>query len=265
MENKHVESLLLVDGHALAFHSWLTSYPNSVGPGFLERLAAKIGDSTSTGLAIAFDPPPPTFRHHLYPEYKGNRPVPPVRFLEECSSLRTFLESNGIPVWMVPGYEADDVLGTLSRKASINGIRSLIYTCDLDLLQLVDKNTSVEVFSQYWPTRFFDRESSMRRFHGIKPANLPDLKALMGDRSDSLPGVPGIGEKSATTILTETISLENLYSNQDVISTLQIRGQKRLMNLLIQYKEDAELMKRLATICKDVPFEVRFRRFDPQH
>ena len=152
----------------------------------------------------------------------------------------------------VEGFEADDVIGTLTNETSIRGIRSLVYTCDLDLLQVVDDNTQVEVFSQYWPTRIFDQESARKRFGGLDPVNIPDLKALMGDRSDNLPGVPGIGEKSATVILNATRDIETLYQDLDQVLKLPMRGARRAHHLLLEHRDDAFLMKRLATIVRDV-------------
>jgi DNA polymerase-1 len=208
------------------------------------------------GLVVAFDPPPPTFRHELYPEYKSNRPEPPEEFLDECDELERLLRSNDVAVCKVAGFEADDVLGTLSDKASKMGRQSLIYTCDLDLLQVLDEHTEVEVFSQYRVNRTFDTASATRRFNGISPLNIPDLKALMGDRSDNLPGVPGIGEKSATTILLETRDIETLYADLERVTRLPIRGSKRIFRILSEHKDDAFLMKRLATILRDVPIDI---------
>ena len=250
------ERLVFVDGHAVAFHSWFTSDQNSVIPGFIDMLIGVVNRHEPAGLVVAFDPPPPTFRHELYPGYKSNRPKPPEEFLDECDELEQLLRSNNVMVCKVAGFEADDVLGTLSDKASKAGMNSLIYTCDLDLLQVLDENTEVEVFSQYRETRTFDVASATRRFNGIGPLNIPDLKALMGDRSDNLPGVPGIGEKSATTILLETRDIETLYADLERVTRLPIRGSKRIFRILSEHKDDAFLMKRLATILRDVPIDI---------
>mgnify|MGYP000032313149 CR=1 FL=1 len=183
-------------------------------------------------------------------------PKPPEEFLDECDELEQLLRSNNVTVCKVAGFEADDVLGTLSDKASKAGMNSLIYTCDLDLLQVLDENTEVEVFSQYRETRTFDVASATRRFNGIGPLNIPDLKALMGDRSDNLPGVPGIGERSATAILAETRDIETMYADLEQVARLPIRGSKRIFRILSEHKDDAFLMKRLATIVRDVPIDI---------
>ena len=247
------ERLILVDGHAVAFDSWFSSGEEHVIPGFIRTLNGLVEKHDSSGMIITFDPAPPTFRHDLYPEYKANRPMPPADFLEECEDLYELLESKEISVCKVPGFEADDLLGTLSTRAMEAGMKTSIYTCDLDILQLLDENTTVEVFSQYWPLRTFDVASATRRFNGIRPINIPDLKALMGDRSDNLPGVPGIGEKSATTLLSETTDIETLYQDLGIVTQLGMRGAKRITTLLSEHKEDAFLMKKLTTIIRDVP------------
>ena len=254
---QYEHNYLFIDGHAVAFHSWFTSYPNSVIPGFMAMLNKVIDKHRPSGLVVAFDPPPPTFRHELYPRYKANRPEPPDEFLDECYDLEQQLRSSGVPVSKLEGFEADDVLGTLSREASSRGIRSLIYTCDLDLLQVIDENTFVEVFSQYWPTRMFNTESATARF-GLRPVNIPDLKGLMGDRSDNLPGVPGIGEKSAVGLLSEAGDIETLYQDLDLVLGLPIRGIKRIHRLLSEHEDEAFLMKRLATIVRDAPIDIDF-------
>ena len=266
MSFKHQDGhyYLFVDGHAVAFHSWFTSYPNSVISGFMSMVNTVIDDHRPSGVVVAFDPPPPTFRHELYPRYKANRPEPPDEFLKECYELETQLRSRGVLVSKVDGFEADDVIGTLTAESSARGIRSMVYTCDLDLLQVVDENTQVKVFSQYWATRTFDVQSAKARFKGLDPINIPDLKALMGDRSDNLPGVAGIGEKSATSILSATGDIETLYEDLDRVLELPIRGTKRIRQLLLDHRDDAFLMKKLATIIKDVPIEINMPLQDRQ-
>jgi len=248
--------LLLFDGHALAFHSWFTSDPNKVGPGFFEIMSDAIEKHTPTHVIVTFDPPPPTFRHKLYPDYKGNRPPAPEGLLEDCERVRERLESLNVVFCTVEGYEADDVLGTLSHKASMSGFYTVIVTCDLDLLQLVTPITEVEVFSQYWATRFFDVAATKRRFGGIAPENIPDYKALVGDKSDNLPGVPGIGDVSATAVLQAFGSLEKVYENLAVISESRFRGAKRVARLLTENREQAFLMRILTTIVCDVPVDI---------
>ena len=248
--------LLLFDGHALAFHSWFTSYPNEVMPGFFKIISNAIKKHIPTHVIVTFDPPPPTFRHKLYPDYKANRPPVPEGLLEDCERVRERLESLNVAFCTVGGYEADDVLGTLSIKASKSGFQTVIVTSDLDLLQLVTPIIEVEVFSQYWDTRFFGVAAAKRRFGGIAPENIPDYKALVGDKSDNLPGVPGIGDVSATAVLQACGRLDNVYEDLAVIRESSFRGAKRVARLLETNREQAFLMRTLTTIVCDVPIDI---------
>jgi DNA polymerase-1 len=250
------KKLLLFDGHALAFHSWFTSYPNEVMSGFFGMVGRAIERHDPTHLIVTFDPPPPTFRHKLYPDYKANRPPVPEGLLEDCERVRERLESLDVVFCTVEGYEADDVLGTLSSRASMAGFHTMILTSDLDLLQLVSPITEVEVFSQYWAKRSFDVEAAKRRFGGLAPENIPDYKALAGDTSDNLPGVPGIGAVAATAVLGEYGNLDKVYENLEAIPKLPIRGAKRVSRLLAEHREQAFLMRTLTTIVCDVSVDV---------
>ena len=215
-----------------------------------------IEDHAPTHVIVTFDPPPPTFRHKLYPDYKANRPPVPEGLLEDCDRVRERLESLDVVFCTVEGYEADDLLGTLSSRATASGFRTMIVTSDLDLLQLVSPATEVEVFSQYWPTRYFDVEATGWRFGGLAPENIPDYKALVGDTSDNLPGVPGIGEVSATAVLGEYGNLDKVYEDLEAISELPFRGASRVSRLLAEHREQAFLMRTLTTIVCDVPVDV---------
>ncbi len=250
------KKLLLFDGHALAFHSWFTSYPNEVMPGFFRMLGSAVERHDPTHLIVTFDPPPPTFRHKMYSDYKANRPPVPEGLLEDCERVRERLEELDVVFCTVEGYEADDVLGTLSSRASMSGFHTMILTSDLDLLQLVTPITEAEVFSQYWPKRSFDVEAAKRRFGGLAPENIPDYKALAGDTSDNLPGVPGIGAVAATAVLGEYGNLDKVYENLEAIPKLPIRGARRVGRLLAEHREQAFLMRILTTIVCDVPVDI---------
>ena len=253
--NTYAKRLLLFDGHALAFNSWFTSYPNRVTPGFFDMVRDSVKRYEPTHIIVTFDPPPPTFRHIIYPNYKANRPPVPEGLLEGCDEVRDKLKSLGIIFITVEGYEADDTLGTLAYMASTSGFDTRIVTSDLDLLQLVAPNIRVEVFSQYWPTRFFDEDSARRRFYGVEPRYIPDYKALAGDKSDNLPGVPGIGDVSASALLTQYQNLDEIYDKLGDVYTLKFRGAKRVAKLLEQYREQAFMMRTLTTINCNIPID----------
>jgi DNA polymerase-1 len=250
--------LLLCDGHALAFYSWFTSEPTRVLPGFFRLLTGAIGKYAPTHVLVAWDPAPPTFRHHMYAAYKANRPPVPEGLLEGCDAVREELASQGIQYLTVNGYEADDVLGTLSSSASRAGFQTTIITSDLDLLQLVSDSIEVEVFSQYWPTRMFNTEATRRRFGGLNPASIPDYKALVGDRSDNLPGVRGIGEQSTFALLARYQHLEGIYDDLENVCHLPLRGAKRIQRLLRDNHSEAFLMRFLTTIVSNVEYAVDY-------
>ena len=247
------KKLLLFDSHALAFSQLVHQLPNEVMAGFFRMVNGAIQRHEPAHLIVTFDPPPPTFRHGLYPDYKANRPPAPEGLLEDCDRVRDRLGSMDVAL---EDYEADDVLGTLSTRAAASGFKTVIMTSDLDLLQLVNPVTEVEVFSQYWETRFFDVETTEWRYGGLAPENIPDYKALVGDRSDNLPGVPGIGDVSATAVLEKYGSLEDVYADLDGVSQLPTRGARRVSKLLAQHRDQAFLMRTLTTIVREVPVDM---------
>ena len=219
----------------------------------LEHLSRKY---QAGSLILAFDPIPPLFRHLLYPAYKQGRPPAPDGFVYQCGELRDYLASEGYLSVEVEGYEADDIIGTLSRRARESGFKTTIATCDLDLLQLVNDQVSVEVFSQYWPTRIFNVKKTRARFKGLSPSQVPDYKALAGDRLDNLPGVPGIGDVTATSLLHAKENIEGIYRDIDSVKSIPIRGIDRIAGILSTNKEQAYLMKTLTTIVCDVEINV---------
>ena len=247
--------LLILDGHAVAFHSWFTSFPSNVAEGFIYMLDDLVDRHQPTHVAITFDPPPPVFRHLIYPAYKEGRPPAPKRFIEECEGLKGWLRNEKYLLVEIDGYEADDAIGTLSSQASRRGINTVIATCDLDILQLVDDRVTVEVFSQYHPTRFFDVQRTIDRFSGLIPSQIADYKALAGDKSDNLPGVPGIGDVTATALLNKRTSLEDIYRDLSFVKELGLRGPGRIFKILKENRAQAFMMKKMTTIVCDIDLD----------
>ena len=210
----------------------------------------------STHVIVAFDPPPPVFRHLLYPQYKAGRPDAPYEFLIECEELRDRLNEERYTTVEKEDYEADDVIGSLCKLAEDKHFTSVIATCDLDLLQLVNGKTAAELFSQYHKMRSFDIEKTVKRFGGLEPYQIPDYKALAGDKSDNLPGVPGIGNVSATILLNELKTVEGIYAEISSVISLPLRGAERIHSILDKNKEQAFLMKKLTTIVCDLEIDV---------
>ena len=254
------KNLLLVDGHAVAFHCWYTSDPPTAYDDFQYMVDEAIDRNEADHLVVAFDPPPPTFRHHLWPSYKEGRPPVPDQFLEDCERVKQKLDENGTLHVTIKGYEADDVIGTLAAMAEVQNFTNTIFTVDLDLLQLASEDTGIEVFSQYRELRFFDSERVSARFHGLIPSQIPNYKALVGDVSDNLPGVPGIGEVTAGRLFEGRQTLEEIYEDLDDISSANFRGSERCVTLLAKYHSQAMLMRKLTTIVRDLDIPVDFRK-----
>ncbi len=248
--------LMLIDGHSLvhrAFHALaetplMTSSGEMTGAvfGFSNMLLKAIDTIKPTHVIMAMDRPSPTFRHEAYAEYKATRPRTPQELVSQFRRVREVAEAMNIPIYEQDGFEADDVLGTLSSQASADGIETVIVTGDRDALQLVDPY--VHVFSQNARTGdviTFDVQEVENRY-GIEPRQVPDWKALVGDTSDNIPGVPGIGQKTASSLVATYGSLEGIYEHVD-----GLKGRVRAG--LEANKEQVFRSRDLATIVREVP------------
>ncbi len=262
------QKLVLIDGHALAyraFHALPEDMKTAQGEltnaiyGFTSMLLNVLRDEQPTHIAVTFDKGR-TFRHDMYADYKAHRAKMPDEMRSQMARVRQVVETLGIPVFEREGYEADDLLGTLARQAGEQGVDTLIVTGDMDLLQLVDEHT--RVLTSRWrfsDTVVYDREGVKRRY-GLPPAQLIDLKAIMGDKSDNIPGVRGVGEKTGIKLLKQYGSLEAIYEHLDEVQT-------RFRNKLEAERDLAFLSRRLATIVRDAPVQLdldscRVRSFD---
>ncbi|MBU2051674.1 hypothetical protein KKH13_00525 [Patescibacteria group bacterium] len=248
--------LVLIDGHAMVFRAYYafpTSLTTTSGElinavyGFVSILLTVIKDLHPEYLAVAFDLDKPTFRHLEYVDYKAQRPEVEEELTNQLERVREVVRILNIPIFEVEGFEADDVIGTLSRQASgQEDIETVIVTGDQDAMQLV--NGSVKI---YQPARgkieakvYSGKE--VRERYGLEPKQITDLKALAGDASDNVPGVKGIGPKTATELIQKFGSVEETFKHLD-----QVPEKKR--QLLIDHYEDALKSKKLVTIVCDVP------------
>ncbi|MBW4671066.1 MAG: DNA polymerase I [Cyanomargarita calcarea GSE-NOS-MK-12-04C] len=264
-------TLILVDGHSLAFRSYFafakgrdgglrtkTGIPTSVCFGFLKSLLEVMATQQPQAMAVAFDLGLPTFRHEADDTYKADRPGTPEDFIPDLKNLHELLEAFNLPVLTAPGYEADDILGTLAKRGTQKGYKVKILTGDRDLFQLIDPEKEISVL--YFTPDALKRSANVNGITefspeqvkeklGVEPSQIIDFKALCGDKSDNIPGVKGIGEKTAVQLLSTYGTLENIYASLD-----EIKGatQKKLE----AGKTDAEHSKYLATIIQDVPLEV---------
>ncbi|GLQ73122.1 DNA polymerase I [Vibrio penaeicida] len=206
---------------------------------------------SSERIAVIFDAKGKTFRDDMYPEYKANRPPMPDDLRCQIEPLHNVIKAMGLPLICVPGVEADDVIGTLAAQASKAGMPVLISTGDKDMAQLVDENvTLINTMTNV----VMDREGVVDKF-GIPPELIIDYLALMGDKVDNIPGVPGVGDKTATALLQGIGGLSKLYENLDDIAPLGFRGSKTMAKKLTDNKENAYLSYELATIKLDVELE----------
>ncbi len=276
-----IPKLLLIDGHSLAFRAYFayakgrdgglrtsTGIPTSVSYGFLKSLLDTLDAEKPEYVAIAFDMGEPTFRHEADETYKAGRPETPEDFIPDIQNLQQLLVGLNIPVLTAPGYEADDIIGTLARRATIAGWRIKILSGDRDLFQLIDTHEQTTVL--YLSTTFGRGTPPPKEFGieqvkdklGVAPEQVVDYKALCGDTSDNIPGVKGIGEKTAVNLLSTYGSLENIYASLD-----QIKGAVR--QRLEAGREDACRSQYMAQIHLDVPIEVgledcKLRGFDTE-
>ncbi len=252
--------LFLIDAYALIFRSYYAFIKNprvtskgmntSAVFGFLLTLEELLTKQKPTHIAVIFDPPGPTFRNEIYPAYKANRDATPEDIRIAVPYIKRLLDAYSIPVIEVPGFEADDVIGTLARKASEEGYTSFMMTPDKDFAQLVTDRVLM-----YRPGRGGGEaevwgEKEILREYGVPPANITDLLGLMGDVSDNIPGAPGIGPKTACKLISEHGDIETLLGK-----TSELQGRQK--DILEQNRDQILLSKRLATIEQYVPVEFR--------
>ncbi|TOI33804.1 DNA polymerase I [Vibrio parahaemolyticus] len=251
--------LILIDGSSYlyrAFHAYPGAMSNGEIPtnavyGVVNMLRSMMRQFASERIAVVFDAKGKTFRDEMYSEYKANRPPMPDDLRCQIEPLHNVIRAMGLPLICVPGVEADDVIGTLAYQASQQGMPVLISTGDKDMAQLVDDNiTLINTMTNV----VMDREGVVEKF-GIPPELIIDYLALMGDKVDNIPGVPGVGDKTATALLQGIGGLTKLYENLDDIAALGFRGSKTMAKKLVDNKDNAMLSYELATIKLDVELE----------
>lgn len=260
--------LVLVDGSSYvyrAFHALpmlTTSSGQNTGAvrGVTSMLRRLLADYPGSPVAVVFDAKGKTFRDDIYPEYKANRPPMPDELREQIEPIHEIVKAMGLPYICEPGVEADDVIGTLSREASRKGLAVVISTGDKDMAQLVDTHTTlVNTMTQ----TVMDEAGVQEKF-GIPPSLIIDFLALMGDKVDNIPGVPGVGEKTALGLLQGLGSLDDIYNNLDKVAALSFRGAKTMGAKLEKEKDNADLSYQLATIKTDVPLELKLEQLENQ-
>ncbi len=254
------EKLVLIDGHSIlnrAFYG-VPELTNAKGLhtnavyGFLNIMFKILEEEKPQYLAVAFDVHAPTFRHLMYDGYKGTRKAMPDELREQVPVMKDVLRTMGVVIMEQPGLEADDILGTLAKKAEKAGMEVALVSGDRDLLQIASEHIKIRIpKTKMGRTEVEDyyAEDVLRVYH-VTPTQFIDLKALMGDASDNIPGVPKVGEKTAAGLMEEYGSLENIYAHVDEISKKSIRES------LIANRDLADLSKALATIKVDSNVEL---------
>lgn len=253
------EKIVLIDGHSIlnrAFYG-LPDLTNSEGRhtnavyGFLNIMLKIIEEEKPQYLTVAFDLSAPTFRHKLFDDYKGTRKPPVPEFREQVPLMKEVLKAMGVTCVELAGYEADDLLGTIARRSEEKGMEVSLVSGDRDLLQLASDKIKIRIpKTKFGKTTVEDYHTEdVKALYLVTPTEFIDVKALMGDASDNIPGIPGVGEKTATKIIAEYHSIENAYAHVD-----EIKPNKAKESLRDHY-DRAVLSKTLATINTDSPIE----------
>jgi len=247
------KNFFIIDGHSQLYQSYYaisglttpSGQPINAVYGFTRMLRKILKEDKPYYMVIAFDSKGPTFRHKEYKEYKAHRKPTPDDLVSQIPLMFDVIRAYDIPLFAIQGFEADDIIGTISKKVSMENIECTIITTDKDMDQLVDNY--IKIFN---PRKKEIKDiDKIRNEMGIEPKSFIDVLALSGDASDNIPGIPGIGIKTALNLIREWKSLENVLSNID-----KIKGNKKQENLL-KYAELARLSKRLATIDREVPID----------
>ena len=252
--------LVLVDGSSYLYRAFHAFPPltNSAGEptgamyGVLNMLKSLISQVQPSHIAVVFDAKGKTFRDEMFEQYKSHRPPMPDDLRKQIQPLHDIIRALGIPLLVIEGVEADDVIGTLAVAASKANQKVLISTGDKDMAQLVDDNI---MLINTMNNTLLDREAVIEKY-GIPPELIIDYLALMGDSADNIPGVSGVGEKTALGLLQGIGSMAEIYANLDKVAELPIRGAKKLGDKLLSEKEMADLSYRLATIKTDVALDI---------
>lgn len=259
-----MKKLVLIDGNSIAYRAFfaLPLLNNDKGVhtnavyGFTMMLMKILEDEKPTHIMVAFDAGKTTFRHKTYSEYKGGRQKTPPELSEQFPFIRELLDAYGIARYELENYEADDIIGTLSLKAEQDGFEVKVISGDKDLTQLSSEKTTVAItrkgitdIEEYTPEHIKEK-------YGLTPEQIIDMKGLMGDASDNIPGIPGVGEKTAIKLLKEFQTVDHLIASVD-----QVTGNK-LREKLEEFKDQALMSKELATILRSAPVEVQLDQFE---
>ena len=255
------KKLFLIDGNSFCYRAFyaIRALTNSKGRptnaiyGFVTMLNKIVKENKPDMLAVAFDLKGPTFRHKKYEDYKIQRKPMPDDLVGQMPYIKRIVAAYNIPIFEVEGYEADDVLATIARRAEENDVETFIVTGDKDALQIVDSH--IKVYSPHKEGLIYDA-ARVKEEYGVEPNRMIDIMSLMGDAIDNIPGVKGIGEKTAVELIAEFGSLDGVYENID-----KVKGEAR-KRILSENKEMAYLSKELALLDENVPIKIDFKELE---
>jgi DNA polymerase-1 len=219
--------------------------------GFASTLLKVLSDYHPTHCAVAFDRPTPTFRHEMFEEYKSQRPAAPDELKSQIRRVHELVKAFNMPMFEVDGFEADDVLGTLSGQAREKGMDAIIVTGDNDMLQLVAPGVRALTPRGYFSDTILYDEDAVAQKYGVRPAQIPDFKALVGDPSDNIPGVPGVGSKTAARLIQQHDTLEGIYQLLDQVTPDKLR------HTLEQHRDQTFQSRELVAIARNVPISLQ--------
>lgn len=254
-ENKK-QKIFLIDGNSLLYRAYFATgalsnnldFPTNALYG-LSNMLIRILEKKPTYVVAAFDTKAPTFRHKMFADYKAQRKPPEAQLVMQMEPARDLVRAFGITVIEMPGYEGDDIIGTIAKESSKKGLKTCVWTGDLDSLQLVDENVNIyHTVRGVSDVKIYDSYAVFERY-GVTVDQFVDFKGLKGDSSDNIPGVPGIGDKTAEKLISEFNSIEGIYENIDTMKESKIKRN------LVEFKDQAFLSKTLSRIDTNIPIE----------
>jgi DNA polymerase-1 len=252
--------LFLIDGSAYIFRAFFAIPPlsNAAGLptnaifGFTNILLKFLKQYQPHYVAVALDAGRVTFRNEMFADYKGNRPEAPADLIPQFPYFRKVLDALNLPLLELPGYEADDIIATLCERLANQGCELVVVSSDKDLMQLATNGIKLLDSAK---DRWIGKDEVREKF-GVSPEQVIEVMGLMGDAVDNIPGVKGIGEKTAGALIQQFQTLENLFEHLDDVEKMKMRGAKRIRQILEDGKDKAFLSRDLATVKRDVPIEI---------